>query len=77
VMGTWFPLFRQVQDNYQFGRRATHRSDFRSQRPEPCNLSTTFPLVINRVTIWLTSPRWLIPTVNREHKQEHDKTQLK
>jgi hypothetical protein len=65
LMGTWFPIFRQVQDNYRFGRRATHRSGFRSQRPEHCNLSTTSPLVINCVTLRLTSPWSLIPAVNR------------
>ena len=36
LMGTGFLIFRQVQDNYRFGRRATHRASFRSQRPEPC-----------------------------------------
>ena len=65
LKGTGFPIFRQVQDNYRFGRRATHRSGFRSKRPESCNLSTTSPLVINRVTIRLTSPRRLIPAANR------------
>ena len=59
------PIFRQVQDKQRFVRRATHRSGFRSQRPKPCNLSTTSPLAINRVTIRLTSPRRLIPATNR------------
>jgi hypothetical protein len=66
VMGTGLPIFRQVQDNQRFVRRATHRSGFRSQRPKPCNLSTTSPLVINCVTIRLTSPRRLIPAANRK-----------
>ena len=65
LMETGIPIFRQVQDKQRFVRRATHRSGFRSQRPKPCNLSTTSPLVINRVTIRLTSPRRLIPAVNR------------
>ena len=58
-------IFRPVQDKQRFVRRATHWSGFRSQRPKPCNLSTTSPLVINRVTIRLTSPRRLIPTASR------------
>ena len=100
LMGTWFLIFRQVQDNYRFGGerhtdpvsdhenpnpatlaphlvwlstvsirsiwwRATHRSGFRLQRPEPCNLSTTYSLVINSVTIRLASLRRLITTANR------------
>ena len=56
-MGMGIPIFRQVQDKQRFVWRATHRSGFRSQRPKPYNLSTTSPLVINRVTIRLTSPR--------------------
>ena len=63
--GDGFPIFCQVQDKQRFGRRATQRSGFRSQRPEPCNLSATSPLVINHVTIRLTSSRRLIPAVNR------------
>lgn len=48
--------------NYRFGGDATHRSVLRSKYPNPANLSITHLLVINRVIIWLTSPRRLIPT---------------
>jgi len=37
----WSVIGCQVQDNYRFGRRATHRSSFRSHNLEPCNLGTT------------------------------------
>jgi hypothetical protein len=51
LMGQGFLIIRQVHNNYQFVGDAIHRSDFRSQRPQPYNLSTTSSLVINHVTI--------------------------
>jgi hypothetical protein len=60
-----FLIFRQVQNKQWFDWRATHRFGLRSQRLELCNLSTTSPLAINRITIQLTSPRRLILVANR------------
>jgi hypothetical protein len=51
---------------------------FQITRPESCHLSTTSPLVINRVRIRLTSPTRLIPITNRRTQaRTRDKTQLK
>jgi len=40
-------------DNYWFGRGMTHQSDFRSQRPEPCNLSTTISFLLRLAKCFL------------------------
>jgi hypothetical protein len=56
VMGTLFPIFRQVQDNYRFGRK--RHTDLASDHkdPNPATLALRLLWFINRVTIWLTSP---------------------
>jgi hypothetical protein len=70
--GRGCPIFRQVKDN-SFRVDVTHRSGFRSKDLEPCNLSTTIPLVINRVTIRLTSPRRLIPACETKNTSKNSK----
>jgi len=48
------------------------------QRPEPCNLSTTTPQVINRITKLVDLAKKANPYLqNEEHKQELERTQLK
>ena len=48
------------------------------QRPEPCNLSTTTPLVINRVTKLVDLAKKANPCLrNEEHMQELESTHLK
>jgi hypothetical protein len=62
VMGTRFFIFCQVEGNYRFRRRVTHQS---------CNLSTTTPLVINRVSNRLTSPPRLIPVYETKNTSKN------
>ena len=48
------------------------------QRPEPCNLSTTTPQVINRITKLVDlAKKANLFLRNEEHKQELERTQLK
>jgi hypothetical protein len=61
-----------VKDN-SFRAGVTHRSGFRSKDLDPCNLSTTIPLVINNVTIRLTLPRRLIPACETKNTSKNSK----
>jgi hypothetical protein len=48
------------------------------KRPDPCNLSTKAPQVINRVTKPVDLTKKANPCLqNEEHKQELERTQLK
>jgi hypothetical protein len=70
--GQGCPIFRQVKDN-SFRADVTHWCGFISKNLDPCNLSTTIPLVINRVTIQLTSPRRLIPACEMKNTSKNSK----
>jgi hypothetical protein len=56
---TWIPDLPKGSDNYRFGRIRDTPIRLQIQRNEPCNLSTTNPLVINLAAARLTSPRRL------------------
>ena len=72
-MGTGIPIFRQVMVTIVVAENDT---PIRLQI-EPCNLSTTAPLVINRVTDQVDLTKKAIPYLrNEEHKQEQERTQL-
>ena len=73
-----FPIFRQVGVTIDLDGDETHnRSGFRSTRSEPCNRSTTSPLVINRAhTIDLATKAYPCMRIE-EHKQEHGRCKHK
>ena len=74
LMGTGIPIFCQVMVTIVVAENDT---PIRLQI-EPCNLSTTTPLVINRVTDQVDLAKKAIPYLrNVEHKQELESTQLK
>jgi hypothetical protein len=56
---TWIPDLPKGSDNYRFGWIRDTPIRLKIQRNEPCNLSTTNPLVISRAAARLTSPRRL------------------
>jgi hypothetical protein len=56
---TWIPDLSKGSDNYRFGWIRDTPIRLQIQRNEPCNLSTTNPLVISRAIARLTSPRRL------------------
>jgi hypothetical protein len=56
---TWIPDLPKGSDNYRFGWIRDTPIRLQIQRNEPCNLSTTNPLVINLAAARLTSPRRL------------------
>jgi hypothetical protein len=56
---TWIPDLLKGSDNYRFGWIRDTPIRLQIQRNEPCNLSTTNPLVINLAAARLTSPRRL------------------
>jgi len=73
-MGTGIPIFRQVMITIVL---VEHNTPIRlqTQRPEPCNLSTTTPLVINRVTKLVDLAKKANPCLrNEEHKQKLEST---
>ena len=71
-MGTGIPIFCQVMVTIVVAENDT---PIRLQI-EPCNLSTTTPLVINRVTDQVDLAKKAIPYLrNEEHKQEQERTQ--
>ena len=75
-MGTGIPIFRQVVVTIVVAESDT---DLASDRKiEPCNLSTTAPLVINQVTDQVDLAKKANPYLrNEEHKQEQERTQPK
>ena len=76
-MGMGFPTFHQVMITIVL---LEHDTPIRLQiqRPEPCNLSTTTHLVINRVTKLVDLAEKVNPCLrNEEHMQELESTQLK
>jgi hypothetical protein len=76
-MGTGIPIFRQVMITIVL---VEHDTPIRLQiqRPKPCNLSTTTPRVINRVTKPVDHAKKANPCLrNEEHKQEFERMQLK
>ena len=61
--------------NYRCGGE-WHTDPASDRKIEPCNLSTTAPLVINRVTDQVDLARKANPCLcNEEHKQEQERTQ--
>jgi hypothetical protein len=56
---TWIPDLPKGSDNYRFGWIRDTPIRLQIQRNEPCNLSTTNPLVINLAAARLTTPRRL------------------
>jgi hypothetical protein len=56
---TWIPDLPKGSDNYRFGWIRDTPVRLQIQRYEPCNLSTTNPLVINLAAAQLTSLRRL------------------
>jgi hypothetical protein len=75
-MGMGFSIFCQVQDKQQSVWRATHRFGFKSQRTEPCNLSTTSSLVIDR-RCKVNLVKKANPCLRiKEHKQEQECNQF-
>ena len=72
-MGTGIPIFRQVEVTIVV---AKYDTPIRFHI-EPCNLSTTTPLVINRDTDPVDLTKKANPCLrNEEHKQEQERTQL-
>ena len=68
VMGMGFPIFRQVMIIIVLVEYDTPIW-FQIKRPEPYNLSTTTPLVINRVTKLVDLAKKANPCLqNEEHK---------
>ena len=73
-MGMGIPIFRQVEVTVVVAENDTPIW----LQIEPCNLSTTPPLVINRVTDQVDLAKKANPCLqNEEHKQELESTQLK
>ena len=71
-MGMGIPIFRQVVVTIVVAENDT---PIRLQI-EPCNLSTTTPLVINQVTDQVDLTNKANPYLcNEEHKQEQERTQ--
>ena len=71
-MGTGIPIFRQVVVTIVVAENDT---PIRLQI-EPCNLSTTAPLVINQVTDQVDLAKKANPCLrNKEHKQEQERKQ--
>ena len=71
-MGTGFPIFCQEEVTIVVAENDT---PIRFQI-EPCNLSTTAPLVINQVTDQVDLAKKANPCLrNEEHKQEQERTQ--
>jgi hypothetical protein len=56
---TWLSDLPKGSNNYRFGWIRDTPIRLQIQRNEPCNLSTTNPLVISRAATRLTSPRRL------------------
>ena len=72
VVGMGFPIFRQVMIIIVLVEYDT-TIQFQIKRPEPCNLSTTTPLVINRVIKLVDLAKKANPCLrNEEHKQKLD-----
>ena len=70
LMGTGFPIFRQVEVTIVVAENDTP-IQLQIERPEPCNLSTTTSLVINRVTNPVDLAKKANPCLrNEEHKKE-------
>ena len=71
-MGMGVPIFRQVEVTIVVAENDT---PIRLQI-EPCNLSTTTPLVINRGTVPVDLAKKANPCLrNEEHKQEQERKQ--
>jgi hypothetical protein len=69
---TWVPNLLKGLGNYRFGRIRDTPIRLHIQRNEPCNLSTTNPMVINQAAPRLTLPRRLTLACEiKEHKQVH------
>ena len=74
LMGTGIPIFRQVVVTIVVTENDTDPA--LDQQIEPCNLSTTAPLVINRVTDQVDLAKKANPCLcNEEHKQEQERKQ--
>ena len=73
IMGMGIPIFYQVVVTIVVAENDT---PIRLQI-EPCNLSTTTPLVINQVMDQVDLAKKANPCLrNEEHKQEQERTQL-
>ena len=73
VMGTRIPIFRQVLVTIVVAENDTDPASDR--KIEPCNLSTTTPLVINRDIDPVDLAKKANPCLrNEEHKQEQERT---
>ena len=71
-METRIPIFRQVMVTIVVAENGTPIW----LQIEPCNLSTTAPLVINRVSNQVDLAKKANPYLrNEEHKQEQERTQ--
>ena len=72
LMDTGIPIFRQVEVTIVVAENDTPIQ----LQIEPCNLSTTTPLVINRDTDLVDLAKKANPCLrNEEHKQEQERTQ--
>ena len=73
IMGTWVPNL--LSDSGLLSLCSESDTPIRLQinKIRPCNLSTTTPLVINRVTIRLTLPRRLIPASATKNTSKNSK----
>ena len=73
-MGMGFPIFRQVEVTIVVAENNTDPASDR--KIEPCNLSTTTPLVINQDTDLADLTKKANPCLrNEEHKQEQERKQ--
>ena len=71
-MGTGIPIFRQVVVTIVVAESDTPIW----LQIEPCNLSTTAPLVINQVMDHVDLAKKANPSLrNEEHRQEQERTQ--
>ena len=61
LMGTWVPDLPSGSGYLSLYAEGDTPIRLQILRPESSNLSTATPLVINRITTQLTSPRRLIP----------------
>ena len=74
LMGIKIPIFRQVEVTIVVAENNTDPASDR--KIEPCNLSTTTPLVINRDTYPVDLAKKSNPCLrNEEHKQEQERKQ--
>jgi len=75
-MGTGFPIFHQMMVTIVYVEHNT-AIQLQIKRPEPYNLSTMTPLIINCVTNPVDLSKKANPGLrNTEHEQELESTQL-